>query len=196
MRLARIATFAALLVASPAFAQAPAKDENHSAHHPATEAAPARPSPAPSGMGGMMMMGSGQDAGGMTAGGMMKGDMHRMMAMKHGGQMAMPMRHTEGRIAFLKAELRITPAQESKWTAFADAVRAGTRGTDKMPAMMADKAKGSTAPAMLESYEQVLSGRLDAVRATRAAFLPLYESLTLEQRKIADELLASPMSVM
>lgn len=191
MRLAKIATFAAFLVTAPAFAQAPAKEEDHSAHHPATEAAPARPAPAPSGMGGMMMMGGGQEMGGM-----MKGDMHRMMAMKHGGQMAMPMRHTEGRIAFLKAELRITPAQEGKWTAFADAVRAGTKGTDKMPAMMTDKAKASTAPAMLESYEQILSGRLEALRATRAAFLPLYESLTPEQRKIADDLLASPMSVM
>lgn len=193
MRLAKIATFAALLVTAPAFAQTPAKEEDHSAHHPAAEAAPAQRSPAPSGMGGMMMMGGGQEMGGM-----MKGDMHRMMAMKHGGQMAtpMPMRHTEGRIAFLKAELRITPAQETKWSAFADAVRAGTKGADKMPAMMADKTKAHSAPAMLEGYEQVLSDRLTAVRTTRAAFLPLYESLTPEQRKVADELLASPMSVM
>lgn len=48
--------------------------------------------------------------------GMMMGPMMGMMC--PGGA------HTEGRLAFLKAELRITDAQETAWNAYADAVRA------------------------------------------------------------------------
>lgn len=188
MQLSRIAIVIALLAATlafapiPAFAQSPAKEEDHSAHHPATEQAPAA-KPA---------------ADGMASGGMMMGDMGRMMTMMHGGQaMGMPMRHIEGRIAFLKAELKLTPAQEPQWNAFAAAIRAGAKsGQGMMHGMMADKTKAQTAPAMLDGYERVLVSRLEAIRAIRAAFTPLYAVLTAEQRKVADELLASPMGPM
>ena len=48
----------------------------------------------------------------------------------------------------------------------------------------------------LESQERMLAARLDGVRAMRGAFIPLYHSLSAEQRKAADELLASHMGLM
>ncbi len=44
--------------------------------------------------------------------------------------------HIEGRIAFLKAELKITEAQMPQWNAFAEALRANARRMSEMPAIM------------------------------------------------------------
>ena len=84
------------------------------------------------------------------------GDMGRMMAMMHGGMMSggmmggMPLKHVEGRLAFLKTELKITPAQEPQWTKFADTVRSTAKNAQgAMPPMMqggaqaADRARPS-----------------------------------------------------
>lgn len=186
MRSSSLLAFAICLSAAPAFAQAkPPQDQEHSAHHPGTEqSTPATPAPAqPGRMGGMMM-----------------GDMHRMMSMMHGGSMMadMPGKHVEGRIAFLKAELKITPAQEALWSKFADAARAAAKTSHgMMQTMMTDRHKAAgTAPAMLDGYEQILVTRLDAIRTVKAAFTPLYGALSTEQKKLADELLTSPMGLM
>src|SRR6516164_7300947 len=89
-----------------AFAQT-TSDDNHSDHHPAAASQP----PASSQSGEMSKGMMGQDGGGMM--GMMgRGGMMGMMGMAG---------HVEGRIAFLKAELKITDAQTSAWNAFADA---------------------------------------------------------------------------
>ena len=61
--------------------------------------------------------------------------MVRMMAMMRMmmGQNAMA-EHVEGRIAFLKTELKITDAQQPLWNAVADAMRANAKEmTDMMP---------------------------------------------------------------
>lgn len=120
--------------------------------------------------------------GGMMGGGMMG---HGMMGGMHG-------KHIEGRLAFLKAEIRITPAQEAQWTKFADVVRATARNA---AAGHSAGAKPATAPERMGNYEKHLVARLETVRAVKAAFDPLYSSLTDEQKKIADELLAGPMGV-
>lgn len=188
MTLSRIVAVIALLAAAPACAQSPAKDEDHSIHHPATQQAPAAKAAA-------------TPAAGMGAGGMMTGDMGRMMATMHAGHgmsMGMPMRHMEGRIAFLKAELKITPAQEPQWSTFTQAVRASAKPGQAMmmPGMIADKSKAQTAPAQLNSQEQMLVSRLETIRTIKAAFTPLYTALSDGQKKTADELLVSPMGLM
>lgn len=38
-----------------------------------------------------------------------------------------PARHVEGRLAFLRAELKITEAQTPQWNAFTDALRANAK---------------------------------------------------------------------
>jgi hypothetical protein len=78
--------------------------------------------------------------------------MSMMMPMMMGRMMeggAMPTmgmaEHVEGRLAFIKAELKITDAQQPQWNAFADAVRerAGREGdghADDGPAGSANNA--------------------------------------------------------
>jgi hypothetical protein len=127
-------------------------------------------------------------------------DMGRMMAMMHGNAMmgGMSARHIEGRIAFLKTELKITRAQESQWSKYADALRTNAgSGRSPMPPMMMSGAMGSTsAPDAIGRQEQTLVTSLAAVRVLKSALTPLYQALTDDQKKIADELLAGPMGMM
>src|SRR4051794_19876014 len=165
-----IAVAAALLVSAPllAAAQTPPQGGDHSSH----AAGGAAPSPG----GGMMMHGGGM--GGMAMGGM-------------------PFQHVEGRLAFLKTEMKITPAQEPQWSKFADAVRSvaqSARGA--MQQMMQGRQQSKSATDVLNGYEKMLIVRLDAVRQVKGAFEPLYATMSDEQKKVADELLASPMGVM
>ena len=102
---------------------------------------------------------------------------------------------TDGRIAFLKAELKITPAQAPAFDAFAGVLR---RNADEMTAEM-KKAQERHAsdtvkrrPTALEQLER----RADAAKTQAAqsqryldAFKPLYTQLTDEQKKTADEIL-------
>ena len=186
--LAAVALLATVPLASHAQTR-PADDHNHADK---SQAAPAAP-------GGMEMKG----------GGMMGGDMSRMMAMMHAGMMGggmmdggMPLKHVEGRLAFLKTELKITPAQEPQWTKFADVVRGtahnaeGKNAGAAKPAMMQGGMKPSTAPERLAQYEKALTARLETVRALKAAVDPLYATFSDDQKKVADELLMGPMGMM
>jgi hypothetical protein len=136
---------------------------------------------------------------------MMGGDMGRMMSMMHGGGMmgggmmgGMPFRHVEGRLAFLRTELKITDAQTPQWNKFADAVRSVAKNAQGMmqQMMQGGGAQHTTAPDLLARYEKMLTVRLDAVRTVKTAFDPLYAALSDEQKRTADELLANPMGVM
>jgi LTXXQ motif family protein len=48
------------------------------------------------------------------------------------GMMGMMGEHVEGRIAFLRAELKITDAQVPQWNTFADALRANAKRMGEM----------------------------------------------------------------
>jgi hypothetical protein len=131
------------------------------------------------------------------------GGMSRMMAMMHGGMMGggmmgdMPLKHVEGRLAFLKTELKITSAQEPQWARFADVVRSTAKNAETAkPPMMQGGMKPSTAPDRLGQYEKTLAVRLETVRVLKTAVDPLYASFSDEQKKLADELLMSPMGIM
>jgi len=193
--------------AQPAPAQ---QQDEHGAHHP-DAGQTATPAPAqPPQHGGMGMMGpqGGPPGGGMMGSDMMNGgDMGRMMPMMLGGMMGgMPFEHIEGRLAFLKTELKITPAQEPQWSTFADTVRSIARSMKDMHeqmmqgggrgGMMRGGAQAASAPARLDHYERMLTTRLEVVRTIKAAFAPLYASLSDEQKKTADELMSGPMGVM
>jgi hypothetical protein len=61
---------------------------------------------------------------------------------------------------------------------------------------MQGKQQQKSATDVLNGYEKMLTVRLDAVRQVKGAFEPLYATMSDEQKKVADELLASPMGVM
>jgi len=100
-------------------------------------------------------------------------------------------RHVEGRIAYVKTELKITDAQTPLWNKVADAMRANAKAMDDVIAS-AKRDPNAPEPTAVERLE--LRSRLATVRAQGseqllAAFKPLYENLSPEQRKSADELL-------
>ena len=109
--------------------------------------------------------------------------------------------HVEGRIAFLKAELKITEAQMPQWNAFSDALRENARRMGGMPAMMmqggmmGQDGASVNAPDRLDRMEKMMTAMLESIKATKVAFAPLYAVLTDEQKKVADQLIHGPMGM-
>jgi hypothetical protein len=97
----------------------------------------------------------------------------------------------EGRIAFLRAELKITDAQADAWNGFADALRTNARKLAEVRAAKpGDGQPASSLTARLDQQEQWLSARLDGTRAMKSALAKLNEALSDDQRKTANDLLA------
>jgi hypothetical protein len=135
---------------------------------------------------------------------MMQGrNMPMMRGMEQSG--AMPMMgmmgmadHVEGRIAFLKAELKITDAQLPQWNAYADALRSNAQRMTNMRDMQSQSGQPNTmsAPDRLERMEKMMTTMVEALRTTKTALGPLYAVLNDEQKKVADALLRGPMGMM
>jgi len=203
-------TVAAVLLASiPALAWAQSAEENEK-HHSQQEAVgapgePKQPAVRP-GMGGPQGM-KGGGMMGMMAGNMPMTNMMQMMGMMgpSGAEtgcadvsgMTM-IDHVEGRIAFLRAELKITDAQTSTWNAFADALRANAKSLGEVRASMMSQqgAASQTLVDRLSVQEKWLAARLEGTRAIKSALVNLIGSLSDEQKKAADELLAPHMGMM
>ena len=201
----RLALAAALLLAtagSLSQAQSPA---DHEKHHPDQKEAPAAKPPTPSK--GQPGMGGSPDMQGMTGGGgmmsMMGGkmpmmDMMQMMGMmrQSGGGMGMAtIDRVEGRIAFLRAELKVTDAQNGAWNAFADALRANAKSLSEVRASMMAGAQQNLVD-RLALQEKWLTARLEGTRAIKAALQNLVGTLSDDQKETADELLAPHMGMM
>lgn len=99
--------------------------------------------------------------------------------------------HIEGRIAFLKTELKITPAQEAQWEKVAQSMRQNE--TERRQGFESVRGDHTTPPNALQRLER--EARFEALRAQGAdrflaAFRPLYDSMSDTQKKSADDLLA------
>ena len=185
------------LGATGALAQAPA--DSHEQHHPAAaatpELGPAQATP-PAGQ----AEAAGQQMGNMPI--MMNMmQMMRVMGMMGGNPASMGMiDHVEGRIAFLRTELKITDAQANAWNAFADALRTNAKKLGEVRgSMMSHMGAGQQrAPPLAEQLslqEQWLVARLEGTRAIKSAFTNLDGVLSDEQKKTANELLGPHMGM-
>lgn len=136
-----------------------------------------------------------------------------MMQMMSGCPMA---GRTEGSLAFLKTELKITPAQSAAWDAFAAAYKAFAASRQQMMTKMSDQMMGSGGmmggpgmagpmtggrgaqtkpyPDRMSTHMQMMEGRLAAMKKLQEAARPLYTTLSPEQKKTADQIL--PMFTM
>jgi hypothetical protein len=172
----------ALGLSMPSFAE----ESHHPSASPAQtaptpQAAPGVPSPMRPGMGpgGMSMGGQG---GMMGPGGMMGGP---VMSMMHGSE------RIEGRLAFIKAELKITEAQEKLWADLAGTLREAAAKMQQahrgMQAMSGSPAT-MTPPQLLEQHERNLALRLEATRTVKAALGPLYAALDEQQKQTLAQL--------
>jgi hypothetical protein len=136
------------------------------------------------GFGGMMGYGMGP---GMMGWG---GSGHAMCGARAG--------HIEGRLAYIKAELKITEAQEALWNSYAAAARDNANTMLAHCATMMSRHGTSTVslPDRLDQHEQLMAAQLEAVRAMNKALKPLYAALGDSQKHTADELFWGPMGMM
>jgi hypothetical protein len=136
------------------------------------------------GMMGQGMMGQGMGRGGMM--GMMGGSCP-MMAMM-GRNDAAPT-FTDGRIAFIKAELAITDAQNSVWDAYAAALRKNLESMQSMRKTMMSATQPASPVERLDLHISTMDSRLQALKEVKPALAALYAALSEGQKKKADELL-------
>jgi hypothetical protein len=180
------------LLTAPAFAQQAAQSERQSTvpAHGAMMGA----SGAMMGAGGAMMWAGG---GMMGAGGM---GWQRMMMGEGGfasmGMMSAMAGHVEGRLAFLKTELKITDTQQPLWDKFADALRDNAKTMTRiLQSSTAGVGQSASLPDRLAAREKFLTARLDALRSLKAAVDPLYAALSDAQKKTADEIMLTPIGM-
>jgi periplasmic protein CpxP/Spy len=101
----------------------------------------------------------------------------------------LPGQLVDGRIAFLKAELKITPSQEGQWQKVAAAMRLNADALDRTIAGARDHYRSANAIERLELREQFARVRADNSERLLTAFKPLYASLSSEQQQMANRLL-------
>jgi LTXXQ motif family protein len=105
--------------------------------------------------------------------------------------------HIEGRLAYVKAELKVTDAQEPLWNAYAVAARDNAKTmVARCTTMMGKRDSQVSLPDRLDQGEQLMAAQLEAVRATDKALKPLYAALSDGQKKTADQLFWGPMGMM
>jgi hypothetical protein len=100
----------------------------------------------------------------------------------------LPGQLVDGRIAFLKAELKILPAQETQWQQVATAMRENANALDQAIGTARDQRGTMDAIQRLTMREQFAKLRAENDARLLTAFKPLYASLSPEQQQIANDL--------
>jgi hypothetical protein len=102
----------------------------------------------------------------------------------------------EGRLAFIKTELKITEAQAPAWNQLAESIRtAAKRHNERMKAAFGREEKAKTLPERLEVQEQLVSARLDEIKQIKGSLNNLYAVLSDAQKTEADDVVL-PMAGM
>jgi hypothetical protein len=107
--------------------------------------------------------------------------------MHHHARM-LPSQLVDGRIAFLKAELKITPAQETQWQQVATAMHQNATALDQVMGNARQQSGSMDAVQRLALREQFAKVRADNDARLLTAFKPLYASLSPEQQQMANTL--------
>ena len=98
-----------------------------------------------------------------------------------------PIERVEIRISNLHEKLRITPAQEPQFKAYADMMRSNAQA---MQALLQQEVQDAEATAVnvLRSYERLTATHAEAMTKLVPIFETLYISLSEEQKKVADKI--------
>jgi protein CpxP len=110
--------------------------------------------------------------------------------MHHHARM-LPSQLVDGRIAFLKAELKITPAQETQWQQVATAMQQNATALDRVIGNARQQSGSMDAVQRLTLREQFAKIHADNDARLLTAFKPLYASLSPEQQQMANTLVAA-----
>lgn len=135
--------------------------------------------------------------------GMMGGDCPMMHMMGHGmmrgGKMGMkhePARMAamaEGRLAYLKAMLKITDSQNEAWTAYADAVKARVAAMQEAREKMTN---GGNAIERMDARIKRMETMVASMKDLKPATEKLYAQLTDDQKETADQLIGGGCGAM
>jgi len=106
----------------------------------------------------------------------------------------------DGRLAFLKTELKITESQQKQWEELASTIRTNAEVhnammRDRMEEMRSGKFFEKPLPDRLAIQEAHLESRLQQVKDVRAALDKLYAVLDDNQKKTADEIVLPMMGL-
>lgn len=124
---------------------------------------------------------------GMPGRGMMGMGDCPMMGMMTGGT-EMPA-FGDGRTAFLKAELAITPAQQAVWDAYAAALKKNFTNMQGMRQSMMTALEGKTPVEKLDAHLVAIESRHGALKEIKPALGALYAALSDAQKQKADQIL-------
>ena len=92
----------------------------------------------------------------------------------------------EQRITTLKAALKVTPDQESKWEGVAKAMRENAAAMDKLVQDKKGKMANMNAVDDLKTYQEFSQANLDGLKNLSSAFKTLYDAMPADQKKNAD----------
>ncbi|MGB9648623.1 MAG: Spy/CpxP family protein refolding chaperone [Stellaceae bacterium] len=98
-----------------------------------------------------------------------------------------PVQYVKGRLAFMKAELEISDAQEQLWEVFAEALRDFLKARSR-PSIGGPEGTAGL-PERLAMRERDLASDLESLRQWKAIIETFYAGLSEEQRRGADQLL-------
>lgn len=98
---------------------------------------------------------------------------------------------TEGRMAFLEAELAITDAQRQLWNAYADALRSNLQSMHDTRQTMKGRVSDMTPVERLDMHLTAMEARVKALQVIKPPLAALYAALAPDQKKRADEVLTS-----
>lgn len=106
----------------------------------------------------------------------------------------------DGRLAYMKTELKITPAQEQAWNDLATAIRDTSETHNKMMReMMKEMHDGSffakPLPERLQVQESHMAARLEQIKNVKGAVDKLYGQLDDTQKKAADDIVLPVMGM-
>jgi Spy/CpxP family protein refolding chaperone len=100
-----------------------------------------------------------------------------------------PAARADQHLTRLKAELKPTAQQEPLWNAYAEKVKAESgSGMEAMHATMQNDKL--TAPERMAAMNAMMKNRLASHEAVTDSFKRLYDSLTPEQKTVADQLMS------
>ena len=121
-----------------------------------------------------------------------RGDRDRMHGRRDGQHRFDFGARAEGRIAYLKAELKITPAQQAAFDRYAQVIRENAATTQKTFQDMRGRGPNQNMSAMerIEQRAKMAQLRDQQMQQSLAAFRPLYASLSPDQKKVADNIAA------
>ena len=92
-----------------------------------------------------------------------------------------------GRMAYAETKLGLSDAQKAEFQKLTDTMKAANEPVRKACAEQSAQPTATTLPGRLESMQKMMTARTESMAKVLPAVTKFYDSLTPEQKKIADE---------